>query len=347
MHEIFVALLGVALAATFGWAFKALPQAHWQFIGSVPAAADGDGWTAVNLTWYGFWAATAYSLGCALFIVLLASVGVPAGGSLAALTVILLVCVPLSSLIARWVEGTRHGFTVGGASFAGLCLAPAVFASLGALSEQVGFETPLPAALGALSIAYVLGEGVGRLACISFGCCYGLPVERCHGWVRAFSRRRHFVFTGSTKKIAFSSGLEGVPVVPVQAMTASLHGCVALASLWLFLEGRPVWALCASLGPSQLWRAYSETFRADYRGDSEITPYQVMAAVSALAGFAAPLLLSDAASPPPALLYGLRELGSPLVTLSLQAIWVALFAFMGRSTQTGAHLRFKVHADRV
>ena len=46
--------------------------------------------------------------------------------------------------------------------------------------------------------------------------------------MRKFSQRHHFVFTGPTKKIAFASGLEGVPV---QAMTATVHCLVTMVSL--------------------------------------------------------------------------------------------------------------------
>ena len=33
--------------------------------------------------------------------------------------------------------------------------------------------------LAALAIGYILGEGLGRLACLSFGCCYGKPLDQC------------------------------------------------------------------------------------------------------------------------------------------------------------------------
>ena len=76
--------------------------------------------------WYGFFAATAYTVGCGLSLVLLGSVGVPLRGSLIVLVSILAVYAPASSLIARWGEGSEHGFTVGGASFAALCVSSAV-----------------------------------------------------------------------------------------------------------------------------------------------------------------------------------------------------------------------------
>ncbi len=247
------------------------------------------------------------------------AVGMPLHGSLLALAGVLAVCVPASSLIVFWVEGTRHGFTVAGASFTGFCVAPLALAAMDAFSKQLGFGVPLAPCLAALAIAYVLGEGVGRLACISFGCCYGKPVEEARGWVRRFSRRHHFVFTGSTKKIAFSSGLDGVPVVPVQAMTATVHGLTTLIALWLYCEGHYEWVLPTSMATTQVWRIYSETFRADFRGSNGITAYQIMAAVMVAASLAAPAMLARHAGPPASLLAGLAALWRPetLVLLHL------------------------------
>ena len=347
MHELFIAGLGLGLAALFYWAFKTLPAPGWQFIGATPRIRSGDGCSGVSFTWYGFFAATAYTVGCGLALVLLGSVGVPLRGSLLALVAILAVCVPMSSLIARWVEGSRHGFTVGGASFAGMCISPGVFGALGQYPSELGFGTPVTACLAAVSIAYVLGEGIGRISCISFGCCYGKPIEEARGWVRSFSRRHHFVFIGPTKKIAFASGLEGVPVVPVQAMTASLHACIALAGLWLFFEGLYGWAVTWTLLTSQVWRVYSETFRADYRGSSQITAYQIMASIAVGVGAIAPFVLPDHAGLDASLRNGLKVLWQPLALLSLQGVWLALFLFMGRSTQTGALLQFHVYEDRA
>ena len=126
-----------------------------------------------------------------------------------------------------------------------------LFGSLGQCSSELGFETPITASLAAVAIAYVLGEGIGRIACISFGCCYGMPVERAQGWVQSFSRRHYFVFSGSTKNIAFASNLEGVPAVPVQAMTASLHAWIALGGLGLLFAGLYGWAGAVAIVTSQ------------------------------------------------------------------------------------------------
>ena len=46
---------------------------------------------------------------------------------------------------------------------------------------------------------------------------------------------RHFVFSGSMKKISYASGLEGKQVIPIQALTCLLYVGVGLIATLLFL----------------------------------------------------------------------------------------------------------------
>jgi hypothetical protein len=333
----------------FAWAFKTLPQEQWQFIGVIPGRKNiCEGFfDGVNFTWYGFFSALAYACGAALWALLMGSVGVPLSGAILASAPVLLTCAAAANLLVRVVEDKRYGFTVGGAAFVGLFAAPACLFALAESEPLLGFATPLPAGLAAMAIAYVLGEGIGRLACISFGCCYGKPVDQTHGWVRVFSERFHFVFAGDTKKISFAAGLQGVRVVPVQATTASIYALGALAGLVLFFERQYGWAVALALGSCQIWRVYSETIRADYRGESRFTAYQTMAAAGACLAIAAPAVLPGGSGPPPDFAAGARTLWSPAALLFLQAVWAAGFVYAGRSTQTKASLRFSVLADRV
>ena len=223
MTEIlFLASFAAGLAVLYAWRSgrcRASVGSFWH--PRLQAAARRAG--AANFTFYGFFSATAYAVAAAVLLILMASVGGPVGASLLAATLTLLVCAPASRLIAWAVEGKRHGFTIGGASFVGLLAVPPIMLGIDRfLGPRFGFELPTGPSLAAVAIAYVLGESLGRLACISFGCCYGRPVSESHGWVRRFSQRCSFVFEGKTKKIAFASRLDGVPVVPVQAMTATL-----------------------------------------------------------------------------------------------------------------------------
>jgi hypothetical protein len=229
----------------------------------------------------------------------------------------------------------------------GLLLAPAViFTSNALLGERIGLVPPL-ATLAALGVAYCFGEGLGRLACISFGCCYGKPVHELGPLGRAVFSRWSFRFQGATKKIAYASGLQDVPVVPIQAITAVIFVAAGLAGTWLLLEGRATAAFLVSLLVSQLWRAASETLRADHRGGGSLTAYQWMS----LGGAVWALALAGATwrLPPGAvdLGAGLELLWAPWTIVGLQILWLALFLHLGVSTVTGADISFHVHRDRI
>ena len=64
------------------------------------------------------------------------------------------------------------------------------------------------------------GVNVVRLACISFGCCYGKPVTDLSPFFQKLMKRFCFVYYGATKKISYADGLDGKRIVPVPAFTA-------------------------------------------------------------------------------------------------------------------------------
>ena len=346
---IFLGGFAVALATLFRWGFRTLPAERWQFLACSATRREPDGeWEGVNYTYYGLFSALAYTGAAALFLVLSTAAGVTPAAGLAAVATLVAVCLPASSWIVRIVERKRHGFTVGGGSFVGFLAAPVVFAAVGAVSERwLGQSLPVLPALAAMALSYVLGESIGRLACISFGCCYGKPVAESRGWVRELSERYSFVFVGKTRKAAFASSLDGTPVVPIQAMTSTVLGLAAWTGTALYLSGRVTWAFGLAAAGSQLWRIYSETQRADYLGEGKISAYQWMA------GAAAALSCTVAAWAPipgaaaPNLAAGLAALSSPGAILFLEALFAIVFWRMGRSTQTGSRISFHVDPERI
>ena len=292
--------------------------------------------------------AAAYTAAAALFVTLSAAAGIPVAAAFVALGVLVAVCMPASTWLVRIVEGKRHGFTVGGASFVGFFAAPLVAAGVDAASERWGGQgVPALPLLAAVAIAYALGESIGRLACISFGCCYGKPVAETRGWVRRFAERFPFVFVGDTKKAAFASRLAGTPLVPIQALTSIVLGATAWAGTILFLAGKPAAAFGGVTAATQLWRLYSETLRADYRGEGRVSAYQWMAAVAALAGVAVLIRAPEPDLPAPHVAAGLSALASPAPILLLEALFALVFWKMGRSTQTGSLISFHVHPDCI
>lgn len=344
MNEM--ALIGgyaLALGAFLLWGGRNLPAERWQMLASLPVAKNHDGtWRAVNLTWYGALNALAYTLATATVLVLLGSVGVGLGGLLGIVVGVLGLCIPASRLVARLVEGKRNTFSVGGASFVGIVAAPWIMVLAGQWSPEI---TVLPA-LAALSIAYAVGEGVGRMACLSFGCCYGRPVATLSApWKRFFSTWS-VVFEGETKKAAYAHGLAGQPLVPVQLMTAWLYCGAAVIGMVLFVRGAFGVAMILPLVVTQVWRVLSEFLRADYRGERKISAYQIMAGVGVLYGVALPLFFSAPALDPDVSL-GLAAVWSPAVLLVLQAVCAVVFVYTGRSTVTDSVVRFAVKEQEI
>lgn len=349
VNELFTLTLAVLLAGVFSWGFRSLPREGWQIAASVPIAKDDVGrWQGLNLTYYGVLSASAYASGVVVIFVLMGAVRVPPRGTFILVAGLLAICVPASRLVATLVEGKRNGLTVAGAVFVGALAAPwvilAVSRILGTLAD---IQLPVVPALAAVSIAYAFGEGIGRLSCVSFGCCYGKPLSQIHPRLQRLLGQYAFVFAGKTKKIAYESGLDGEKVVPVQAITAVLYVATGLAATELFLHAHHLAALCLSLLVTQAWRSASETLRADYRGGGRVSAYQLMA-IAALVYLMFVLPFLPRTPPPRAdLVAGIRSLWDPAVILSLQALWIGIFLHTGRSVVTGSTLSFYVHRERI
>ena len=89
------------------------------------------------------------------------------------------------------------------------------------------------------------------------------------------------------------------------------------------------------------WRACSEWLRADYRGTSRISIYQLMAIVSVIYLGAFVLLMPITVPLMPDLSAGFAQVTSTSVILLLQLVWVALFLYYGRSRVTASTLSFQ------
>ncbi|MDD2539742.1 MAG: prolipoprotein diacylglyceryl transferase [Desulfuromonadaceae bacterium] len=337
------------LSVYFWWGFKKLPGEGWQIVASVPAFRTEQGdWKGINFTWYGVLTANAYLVAVAVLLVLMGAAGVPPLGTAALVVVMLCCCVPASRLVARIVEKKSDTFTVGGAVFVGILITPFVIALLNRTAgETLAFHIPIMSACAAISIAYAFGEGLGRLACISFGCCYGKPLAASSGLVRKLFTGRGFVFFGSTKKIAYAGGLEAVEVIPIQAVTAIFYTVCGLVAAGLYLASHHISAFLFATITTQGWRSFSETLRADYRGEGTFSAYQIMGVVGIAYAVTVAYVFAGEPIAVPDLSAGLKSLWNPALILFLQGIWMAIFYYTGRSTVTGATLSFHVHHDRI
>ncbi len=349
INLLFLLILGLVCAAALYWGCRRLPGPQWQIWATLPRYDGATGhWLGTNLTWYGMITATANLLAILVAFCLLGSIGVTGSEMLLVAGTLLLVALPAARWVAWLVEGKRYTFTIGGAVFVGFVMLPWILVGYNHLGATAATE-PLPvlAVMAAVATAYAFGEGFGRLACISYGCCYGKPLETCGPLTRSLFGRRHFVFRGATKKIAYAAGLEGESVVPVQGITAGFYCVTGLIAAGLFLKGHFTAAFLLAAWVTQGWRVVSELWRADYRGNGKLSAYQVMGL--SLLPYA---LLLAGSFPSSGGIYvdmarGLRGLWQPTVLLALQGIWLITFLFLGRSRVTGARLSFHVHTERI
>jgi hypothetical protein len=345
---VFVASLGTALFGVLAWGVKTLPAEGWQMIAAVPLTKNGNGqWSGLNLTYYGFFSATASVFGVALTIVLLSSVGTPLLAAAAVIATMMSISVPASKIVARLVEGKRNTFTIAGAAFlASLIMPPGLLLAQRALAAWFDIKIYVLPILAATAIVYALSEAIGRMACLSFGCCYGKPVREAGPRLSRLFARFPLVFHGSTKKAAYASGLAEEPLIPVQTITAAIFTVAGLMGLVFFLTGHWRPAAIVPVLATWGWRAMSESLRADHRGTSRISAYQVMALI-AMAYLTVMLIALPSGGPMPNLATGLAQAASARVIVILQALWVTLFLYYGRSRVTGSVVSFHVVAERV
>lgn len=345
-NELFVAGVAICLGGLLFWGFRVLPQDKWQFLAAIPRKNLEDGrWQAINLTSYGLFNALAHMIALALLLVLTGAVGISADKVFLIILVLMAVCLPASRLLAGWIEKKAHTFTVGGASFVGILLSPAV---VWLVYRGIYPNTAIPwlPLLAAMVIAYAVGEGVGRLACISFGCCYGKPVVSGHTLLSRLCQRYSFIFTGKTKKIAYEGGLDGQRVFPIQAVTATIFIGAALAGVYLFLLGSYGLSFFLTILVTQLWRLLSEIFRADHRGGGSLSAYQLMALLALPYALTIWFLLPSTVIAAD-IREGIRCLWHPIAILSIQLWGAGIFWHTGHSQVTGAHISFHVFGDRI
>lgn len=342
-HILFISIISIFIFISIGWGFKALPKEKWQILAVLPREKRQGKWKGLNLTYYGLFSANAYTFAAAIFFILCASLKIPPYGICIFIAALLAVCLPASKIIAKIVEKKTGTLTVGGAVFAGTLVTPFLVWLVNLTTGQ--YHTVITI-MAAISIAYAYGEGLGRLACISFGCCYGKPLNLCSPFVRKLFSGFYLIFSGKTKKIAYASGFDGEKVIPIQVVTAVLYSISAIFGTWLFLNGYFASALLESMLITQVWRFISEFFRADFRGNFKITPYQIMSFASIFYSLGVVILFPES-NALPHLASGLEALWNPWMILFLEMIWIITFLHTGKSVVTGAEISFFVFENKI
>ena len=346
---IFIVGFSLFLIFFLTWGFMTLPGERWQFIAAVPTKKlDGSVWTGFNLTYYGFFSATAYLLAAAVLGILLGSISVPVFVILLIMAGLFIPCAPAARYIARIVEKKPYTFSVQAAFFVGMITAPWLVVLInGRLGGYLHVHLAVPVVLAAVATTYALGEGIGRLACISFGCCYGKPMHAVSPVLQRLFGRLYFIFTGKTKKIAYASGLEGMRMLPIQAVTAVVLCLTGVVGICLFLNGYYVATFLGIIVITQLWRFASEFVRADHRGGTKISAYQLMGIIAIFYSILIAIFFPVGAPVHHDIVKGLATLWHPAMILFLQGLWVVSFIYTGRSRVTAATLSFLVLSENT
>lgn len=330
--------LAAVIAAVVSLGLKVLPRENMQILASIPVRRRADGlWRGINLTWYGVLQAAAMVSAVGLGLILATAARVPTSQIAAVAAVLIAVALPAARGVAFLVERRRGTFTVGGAIFVATLAMPWT-----ALAADAYFGTANALAMVAsLSAGYATGEGVGRLACISFGCCYGRRLSECPDWLRSLFEGRPAVVVGSTRKAAYASGCDGVPLLPVPALSAVMLSGAGVAASLLFLAGEFRASALVALGVAFVWRFASEFVRADYRGKGRLSAYQWMA-LGCLA-YAIPVVLAlSGGGERPDIGRCVELVTSPLAWIALGALGIGVFAYLGISTVTTATIELGV-----
>ena len=349
VNTLFITVIALLITVLFRQSFKSLPKEKWQIIGAMPKKKiESDKWLGVNFTYYGFFNANAYVFATALIFVLLGALEIPIAIIFTLVIIIFTFCMPASKIVARVVEKKPSTFSVGGAFFVGILVMPwLVWLIRETLGKQMGTTIQISTVLAAVSIAYAFGEGIGRLACISFGCCYGKRLADASPFFQKLFDKKYFIFSGKTKKIAYAHGYDNQKILPIQAVTAIIFSASGMSALCFFFNGNYNGAFFITVLITQGWRFLSEFYRADYRGERKISVYQIMGICSI--PYAAVVAVVFPTGPPqfPDILIGLQGFWDPGVILFLESLWLAAFIFTGKSEVTSAIMSFHIVKDKI
>ena len=347
INVVFMVILAAFMAALLIWGCRALPKERWQMIAAVPVAKERAGeWRGMNLTFYGFFSATGSVFGIGMAILLLASVRVSIIVAVTLVAGMVMLCLPASRLVAAIVEKKSSTYTIAGAAFVTAMLLPPVVWLGGQYLVTRGLTLDAVPALAAAAIAYAFAEAIGRLACMSFGCCYGKPLRSASPSLAKVFRRFNTVFYGETKKAAYASGLQEEPLIPVQALTSIVFTLSGILGLLFFLAESWRLAVVIPVVGTWGWRAIAENLRADHRGDTRISVYQMMSLI-AMVYLSVISYLLPATGPAPDLVLAFSQTATLPVFLVLQSLWALLFLFYGRSQVTASVVSFHVVMERT
>ena len=344
-------VIGLFVASVCYYGIKKFPKGDHQFLASVPFRRNEDGtFQGFNITTYGLMNGIAYTFGTGVFLLLSSASNIPLPTIIPSVSVILLISIPASKIVAKFVEKKDNTFTISGGSFVGGVLSPIIFYIFLYLYHKdisIALSETL-VLLGAVSTAYLFGEGLGRLGCLSFGCCYGRRVDTLKGGLKILFSKFYTKFYGDTKKVAYEGGIEGEKTVPVQTTAVIFFNSTALFSTILFLNRFFISSFLLSVISAQLFRFLSEFLRSDFRGDRKVTVYQIFSIIIICYSIVVACLLnSGGITPQINLEQGLSTFYNFWTLILLQTIFWITFMYTGISKVTYSRITFHVDKGRI
>jgi len=105
--------------------------------------------------------------------------------------------------------------------------------------------------------------------------------------------------------------------------------------------------LLISVAVTQVWRIYSETLRADYRGSGRFTAYPMLSLATIAICTAYAWWLHTPDTIVPNLRSGLACLWSPGAMVLVQAVGIISFLYAGRSEVTAGRVMIDLRQDRI
>jgi hypothetical protein len=351
MYGLFISIiLGIILTGITWIGYKVFPHERWQMIAAIPVKKREDGsWRSINLTWYGAIIATSYLISVAIFYFLASVRNIPIIPVIGIIALVITICMPASKIIALIVEKKKHTSSIGGATFLSLIAVPWIILISNYLTTKYYGKTIEPiAVLSALYIAYTIGEGFGRIACVSFGCCYGKPMDELPKLIQRFLKFKGLRFFGETKKVCYADNWEGRNLFPIQAITTIIYLTTGLIGFYFYLLGWIKTSMLLTLSVTQLWRIFSEFLRADYRGNYKIlSAYQKMSIFNIFYISAITIFFPDVKNVTLQFQNGINLLWSPWFILSMELLWIITFLYYGISKVTGSNVNFFVNKERI
>ncbi|MBC7195846.1 MAG: prolipoprotein diacylglyceryl transferase [Deferribacterales bacterium] len=333
---------------------KFFPKENYQVLCIIPVKKYKNGkWYGLNITYYGLISAISYTFAVFTFLILTKSYSIKIQIIVISAILILISCMPAARFMARIIEKKKNTFTISGAAFIGTLLSPIIFFATSYLfTLDLNFARKIAfILLSALSVSYILGEGVGRLACISFGCCYGKKVDEYHGVFKNFFNKFNTVFEGKTKKASYEGGCENIKTIPVQSLSSIIYNTTGLIGIILFSLGYIKTCFVLTVVVANLWRFVTEFLRNDHRGTiKKYSNYQYFSFITIFYAFLIVLIFNvdidkngiffDIKS-------GFNEIKNFWITTFLLSIFVVSFIYTGISKVTYAKLEIEVFSKNI